>query len=83
MLLSSPKARLITFFKTRLTKSYLNSLLMTDPVCLIKRCYFSKNTNEIGKNWGFTINLKNFFLLLSSVTVHFFYNGYVGKQLVA
>ena len=33
MILSFPKARLITFFKTRLIKFYLNSLLMTDPIC--------------------------------------------------
>ena len=33
MLLSSPKARLMTFFKTRLIEFYLNSQLMTDPIC--------------------------------------------------
>ena len=32
MLLNSPKPRLITFFKTRLIKFYLNNQLMTDPV---------------------------------------------------
>ena len=32
MLLSSPKARLITFSKTRLIKFYLYSKLMTDPI---------------------------------------------------
>ena len=32
MLLSSPKARLITFFKTSLIKFYLNSQLMADPI---------------------------------------------------
>ena len=30
--LSSPKARLITFSKTRLIKFYLNRYLMTDPI---------------------------------------------------
>ena len=34
MSLSSLKAHLITFFKTRLIKLYLNSELMTDPTCL-------------------------------------------------
>ena len=33
MLLSSPKARLLTFFKTRLTQFYLYSSLMTDSIC--------------------------------------------------
>ena len=32
MLLSSPKVRLITFFKTRLIKFHLNSYFMTDPI---------------------------------------------------
>ena len=34
MLLSLPKARLITFFKTRLMNFYLNSQLITDPIYL-------------------------------------------------
>ena len=34
MLLSLPQARLITLFKTRLIKFYLNSLIMTDPIYL-------------------------------------------------
>ena len=40
MLLRSPKARLITFFKTRLTKIYFNSQLKTDPI------YPSKNRRQ-------------------------------------
>ena len=39
MLLSLPKARLITFLKTRLTKFYLNNYLMTDPIYLLYISY--------------------------------------------
>ena len=35
--LSSPKARLITFSKTRLIKFYLNRYLMTDPIYVKSR----------------------------------------------
>ena len=51
MLFSSPKSRLITFFKTRLMKFYLNSKLMTDPIYP-----FSVNNDQtVAKElWNFT-----------------------------
>ena len=47
MLLSSPKARLITFSKTRLIKFYLNSQLITDPIYLFQSTHYVNETSHV------------------------------------
>ena len=65
MLLSSPKTRLITFFKTRLIKFYHNRQLMTDHTYLISSFLVDtmlKNYFLLGKLIGNKFARK-FFLL--------------------
>ena len=49
MLLSSPKARLITFFKTRSIKFHLNSQFMADPICTEYSHTFSNNDDILSQ----------------------------------
>ena len=44
--MASPKARFITFFKTRLIKSYLNRQLVTNPIYLIMASYYRRSTKN-------------------------------------
>ena len=57
MLLSSPKAPLITFSKTRLIKFYLNSLLMTDPICL--KWHIPVHVNDTGSQVLLAVHVEN------------------------
>ena len=69
MLLSSPKACLIMFFKTPLINFYLNSLLMTDPIYLLAKHK---------KNW--TVPNSKYLQTTNSMLLKWRYRSSIGQK---